>query len=82
MGWPSKKSKTAKRRFWPKSLFTQQLAQESIRGENLEFFQMKPPLKLFSMGTFSGPNKLVNSTQPGQKFLPGLTRKNPGQRQI
>ena len=57
MGWPSKKSKTAKRRFWPKSLFTQQLAQESIRGENLEFFQLKPPLKLFSMGTFSGPKK-------------------------
>ena len=37
--------------------FTQQLAQESIRGENLEFFQLKPPLKLFSMGTFSGPKK-------------------------
>ena len=26
-------------------------------GENLEFFQLKPPLKLFSMGTFSGPKK-------------------------
>ena len=37
--------------------FTQQLAQESNRGENLEFFQLKPPLKLFSMGTFSGPKK-------------------------
>ena len=57
MGWPSKKSKTTKRQFWPKSLFTQKLAQESIRGENLEFFQLKPPLKLFSMGTFSGPKK-------------------------
>ena len=39
------------------NFFTQQLAQESIRGENLEFFQLKPPLKLFSMGTFSGPKK-------------------------
>ena len=33
-------------------LFAQQLGLESIRGENLEFFQLKTLLKLFSMGTF------------------------------
>ena len=52
-----KKIKNPKPFFWPKSTFAQQLGLESICGENLEFFQLKPPLKLFSMGTFSGPKK-------------------------
>ena len=38
--------------FGPIPLFAKQLGLESIRGENLEFFQLKPPLKLFSPGTF------------------------------
>ena len=47
MGSMSKKSKTQKRFFWPKSTFAQQLGLESIRGENLEFFQLKTLLKFF-----------------------------------
>ena len=52
-------------------LFAQKLGLESIRGESLEFFQLKTPLKLFSMGTFWGPKKF-------RKFLkiPGFFSKN------
>ena len=55
-----KNQKLQNANFGQNHVFTQQLAQESIRGENLEFFQLKPPLKLFSMGTFSGQKKYRN----------------------
>ena len=71
MGSMSKKSKTPKRFFWPKSTFAQQLGLESIRGENLEFFQLKTPLKLFSMGTFWGPKKFRKILK-----IPGISSKN------
>ena len=68
-----KKIKNPKTRFLAEiTFFTQQLGQEWNRGENLEFFQLKTPLKLFSMGTFSGPKKFRKFSEfskiPGKKW--------------